>query len=132
MIRLKIETASAPTAIGPYSQAIAFGDLVFCSGQIPLDPVTGEMVGDGDVRLETHQVMKNLQAVLDAAGAGLERILKTTIYLVDLDDFAAVNEVYAEYFPGHAPPARATVQVAGLPRGARIEIECIAAVNPAD
>lgn len=130
MIRKKIETSRAPSAIGPYSQAISFGDLVFCSGQIPLDPETGELVGGGDIRAETHQVMKNLAAVLEASGGGLDRVVKTTIFLADLADFGVVNEIYAEYFPGEAPPARSTVEVAALPRGARVEIECIAALDP--
>lgn len=130
MIRKKIETSRAPSAIGPYSQAISFGDLVFCSGQIPLDPETGELVGGGDIRAETHQVMKNLSAVLEASGGALARVVKTTIFLADLADFGAVNEIYAEYFPGEAPPARSTVEVAALPRGARVEIECIAALEP--
>src|SRR5688572_842612 len=125
MPRRAISTESAPKAIGPYSQAIVAGHLIFCSGQIPLDPATGEMVGAGDVRAQAQQVMKNLQAVLEAAGSSLAQVAKTTIYLQDLADFGAVNEVYGGYFAA-APPARATVQVAGLPRGALIEIDCIA------
>jgi 2-iminobutanoate/2-iminopropanoate deaminase len=125
-----VETENAPKAIGPYSQAVVApaGKLVFCSGQIPLDPRTGEMAGAGDVRQETHQVMRNLEAVLKAAGASLASVVKTTIYLVDMGDFAAVNEAYGSYFPTR-PPARATVQVAALPRGAQVEIDAIAAAE---
>jgi 2-iminobutanoate/2-iminopropanoate deaminase len=122
--RTAVQTANAPKAIGPYSQAIRAGELVFCSGQIPLDPATGEMV-PGDVAAQTRQVMKNLEAVLRAAGADLAKVVKTTIFLVDLGDFARVNAAYAESFPS-APPARSTVQVAALPKGALVEIEAIA------
>jgi 2-iminobutanoate/2-iminopropanoate deaminase len=136
MPREAISTSQAPKAIGPYSQAIvargsgAGGGLgfVFCSGQIPLDPVTGEMVGAGDVRVQAERVLKNLEAVLVAAGASLEAVVKTTIFLADLQDFGAVNDVYARYFP-NVPPARSTVQAAGLPRGALIEIDAIAALG---
>lgn len=122
-----IETEGAPKAIGPYSQAVVTpaGRWVFCSGQIPLDPKTGQLVGGGDVRLETHQVIRNLEAVLRAAGTSLASVVKTTIYLTDMADFAAVNEVYGTYFSSRAP-ARATVQVAALPRGAHVEIDAIA------
>ncbi len=130
MPRQLISTTNAPKAIGPYSQAIATagGRTVFCSGQIPIEPTSGEMVGAGDIRAQTHRVMKNLQAVLEAAGASLDHVVKTTIFLTDLQDFANVNEVYAGYFKG-TPPARATVQVAGLPKGAQVEIEAIAVVE---
>ena len=117
----------APKAIGPYSQAIKAGNLLFCSGQIPLDPKTGEMVGAGDVRLQAKQVMANLAAVLKAGGSSFANVVKTTIYLKDLADFGAVNEIYGSHF-AEAPPARATVQVAGLPRGALVEIDAIAVV----
>ena len=110
-----ISTNEAPKAIGPYSQAIAVGDLVFCSGQIALDPQTGEIVGQGDVKAETHQVMLNLKAVLKAAGIKLSHAVKATIYLLDMSEFSEVNEVYASYFGGEIPPARATVAVAELP-----------------
>lgn len=125
-----VETTDAPKVIGPYSQAVVVSaeKLLFCSGQIPLDPRTGSLVGGGDVRQETHQVMRNLEAVLRAAGASLSAVVKTTIYLVDMAAFPAVNEVYASYFPA-CPPARATVQVAGLPRGAQVEIDAIAAAG---
>jgi 2-iminobutanoate/2-iminopropanoate deaminase len=122
-----IATPDAPRAIGPYSQAVAArpGRLVFCSGQIPIDPHSGEMVGAGDVKAETHRVMQNLRAVLVAAGTSLDAVVRATIYLTDLQSFALVNEVYGSYFTG-PPPARATVQVAGLPRGAQVEIDAIA------
>jgi 2-iminobutanoate/2-iminopropanoate deaminase len=125
-----IATTDAPKAIGPYAQAVAVsppGTLVFCSGQIPLDPQTGEVVGAGDIRAQTDRVMRNLAAVLTAAGASLAAVVKTTIYLTDLQEFAAVNEVYARYFL-ERPPARATVQVTGLPRGVQVEIDAIAVV----
>ena len=129
MPRQTISTPDAPKAIGPYAQAVsATGRLVFCSGQIPLDPVTGEIVGAGDVREQTERVMLNLAAVLRAAGASFAHVTKTTIFLTDLQDFAAVNEVYAKHV-GTTPPARATVQVAGLPRGVSVEIEAIAVVE---
>jgi len=119
-----IQTDAAPAAIGPYSQAVRAGDFVFCSGQIPLDPASGQVV-EGDVVAQTDQVMRNLGAVLRAAGAGFDRVVKTTIFLVDMGDFARVNETYAKYFEA-GPPARATVQVSGLPRGVRVEVEAIA------
>jgi 2-iminobutanoate/2-iminopropanoate deaminase len=123
-----ISTPDAPAAIGPYSQAVRFGDLVFVSGQIPLDPATGQMVGGDDVRAQTERVMDNLAAVLAAAGSSFDRVLKATIFLTDLGDFAAVNEVYGKRFAGD-PPARATVQVSALPRGAKVEIELVAAAG---
>jgi 2-iminobutanoate/2-iminopropanoate deaminase len=123
-----VATPAAPKAIGPYAQAVvAQGRLVFCSGQIPIDPATGELVGAGDIGAETHRVLKNLAAVLQAAGTSLATVVKTTVYLVNLGHFAAMNEIYASYFAEH-PPARATVQVAALPRGAQIEIDAIAVV----
>ena len=125
MERKAIATDGAPGAIGPYSQAIRAGDLLFCSGQIPLDPSSGEMVGQGDVRAQTRRVMDNLAAVLEAGGSSLARVVKCTIFLTDLGDFAAVNEEYARYFEGDAPPARACVQVSALPKGAEVEIEAI-------
>lgn len=121
-----ISTPEAPQAIGPYSQAVSFGDLVFCSGQVALDPSSGELVGDG-VGDQARRAMENLKAVLAAAGTDLDRILKTTIYLIDMNDFAEVNEVYGGFFSSD-PPARATIAVAGLPKGARVEIECLAAL----
>lgn len=121
-----IQTDDAPSAIGPYSQAIAFGELVFTSGQVALDPATGALV-PGDVVAQAHQVFKNLFAVLRAAGAAPETVLKCTVFLKDLGEFGRVNEVYASYFPGAAPPARACVEAARLPKDALIEIEAIAA-----
>ena len=119
-----VSTDKAPKAIGPYSQAVVAGDLVFVSGQVPLDPQTQQMV-QGDVRTQTERVMDNLAALLSAAGVGFANVVKASIFLVDLNDFAAVNEVYGKRFPS-APPARSTVQVAGLPKGARVEIDLIA------
>lgn len=119
-----ISTKEAPAAIGPYSQAVKVGDLVFVSGQIPLDPATGEMV-EGDIEAQTKRVMENLRAVLRAAGAGFEHVVRSTIYLTDLGDFAKVNAIYGSYFPSE-PPARATVQVAALPRGSKVEIDVVA------
>jgi 2-iminobutanoate/2-iminopropanoate deaminase len=117
-------TKDAPAAIGPYSQAVEAGGFVFCSGQIPLDPATGQLV-EGDVAAQTQRVMENLRAVLAAARLGCEHVVRTTIYLVDLADFPRVNEVYGQCFSLN-PPARATVQVAALPRGARVEIDAVA------
>lgn len=122
--RTVVKTEHAPGAIGPYSQAIVAGDLVFCSGQIPLDPQTGQLIS-GSVEDETRRVLDNLRAVLEAAGTSLDRIVKTTIFLADMNDFASVNTVYGSYFPGD-PPARSTVQVARLPRDVRVEIEAVA------
>ncbi|MCS6848508.1 MAG: RidA family protein [Anaerolineae bacterium] len=124
--RAIIHTDAAPKAIGPYSQAIVAGGLVFCSGQIPIDPATGELVAGG-VEEQTHRVLTNLKAVLEAAGSSLDRVLKTTVFLQNMGDFAAMNAVYATYF-SNDPPARSTVEVAKLPRNALVEIECIALV----
>ena len=123
-MRNVIQTPEAPAAIGPYSQAIAIGNLLFTSGQIPLDPKTQAMV-DGDIRAQTERVMENLAAVLAAGGCGFADVIKSTIFVVDLADFASVNEIYGKRFSS-APPARSTVQVAALPKGARVEIEMIA------
>jgi 2-iminobutanoate/2-iminopropanoate deaminase len=119
-----IHSDSAPRAIGPYSQAVRSGNLLFLSGQIPLDPATGQIV-EGDIRAQTRRVMDNLAAVLAASGLGFSQVVKATIYVIDLADYAAVNEVYGERF-NENPPARSTVQVAALPRGARVEIDLIA------
>jgi 2-iminobutanoate/2-iminopropanoate deaminase len=127
MTKQVITTADAPAAIGPYSQAIRVGNLVFTSGQIPLHPQTGDIVGETAAE-QARQVLQNLQAVLQAAGASLQQVVKTTIFLTDLSQFAAVNAVYAEFFPEN-PPARSTVQVAALPRGVQVEIEAIAIVE---
>jgi 2-iminobutanoate/2-iminopropanoate deaminase len=120
-----IATDAAPAAIGPYSQAVVAGGLVHCSGQIALDPRTGTLV-EGDVRAQTERALENLRHVLEAAGSSLERAVKCNVFLVDMADFPAMNEVYARYFNEAHPPARATVAVAQLPRGARVEIDCLA------
>ena len=119
-----VSSPRAPKAIGPYSQAISAGDFVFTSGQIPLDPQTQALV-TGDIRAQTERVMENLSAVLSAAGTGFAQVVKATIFVIDLNDFATVNEIYGKRFPQN-PPARSTVQVAALPKGARVEIELIA------
>lgn len=124
MQRERVTTAHAPGAIGPYSQAIISGSLLFASGQVALDPATGELVV-GDVRAQTRKALENLSAVLTAGGSSLGQIAKTTVFLTTMADFAAMNEVYAEFFQGD-PPARSTIAVAGLPRGAAVEIEAIA------
>ena len=129
MPKKSIETLAAPKAIGPYSQAIQAGGFVFVSGQIPLDPATGDLVS-GSVEEETARVLDNIRAILEAAGLGMGDVVKTTVYLADLGDFARVNKVYGRYFESE-PPARATVQVAALPRGARVEIEAVAAARSA-
>ena len=126
MTKSAIQTASAPAAIGPYSQAIKCGNLLFVSGQIPLDPANGELV-KGGIEAETRRVLENLRAILEAAGAGLGDVVKTTIFLKSMGDFARVNEIYGSYFkPPY--PARATVEVARLPRDVQVEIDCIANV----
>ena len=119
-----ISTANAPKAIGPYEQAIKVGEFVYASGQIPLDPKTGTVV-EGDITVQTRRVLENLKAVVEAAGSSLERVVKATVFLKNIDDFAAMNEVYAEYLD-QSKPARSTVAVADLPRGALIEIDLIA------
>jgi len=122
----QVSTAHAPAAIGPYSQAITHGGLVYCSGQIALDAETGALV-EGDVAAETHKVLQNLRAVLQAAQTDFDRVLKVTVFLSDMGDFAAVNKVYAEAF-GDTRPARACIQASALPKGVRVEIDCIAAL----
>ena len=122
-----ISTERAPKAVGPYSQAVSWGDLLFCSGQIPFDPETGVMV-EGDIGAQTERVMENLKAVLAAGGASLESVLKVTIYLADMSDFEKVNGVYGRYFE-KSPPARACVEVSALPKGARVEADAIAAIK---
>ncbi len=121
-----ISTPNAPAAIGPYSQAVRSGNLLFLSGQIPLDPATGQIIA-GDIAAQTERVLKNLAAILEAAGSGLNRVLKTTVYLKDLSEFGRMNEVYGKFF-GEKPPARATVEVARLPRDTAIEIDLVAEV----
>ena len=122
-----IATDGAPKAIGPYSQAIVHGNTVYCSGQIPLDPTTGQIV-EGGIAEQTVRVLENLKAVLDAAGSSMDRVLKTTVFLKDMGEFAPMNEVYDRYFHVN-PPARATVEAARLPRDVRVEIECAAALD---
>ena len=119
-------TAAAPAPVGPYSQAVKAGGVLYCSGQIALDPLTGAMVGAGDVEAETRQVLSNLKAVLEAGGSSPSQVLRTTVFLADLADFALVNGIYAEVFGQGVSPARACVEVAALPKGARVEIDCIA------
>jgi 2-iminobutanoate/2-iminopropanoate deaminase len=127
MERTKISTVHAPAAIGPYSQAIRSGQFVYTSGQIALDPATGQLTGD-DVQTQTHRVLQNLQAVLGNAGASLNTVIKTTVFLASMSDFQAMNAIYETYFTGVAP-ARSTVAVAELPRKALVEIECVALVE---
>jgi 2-iminobutanoate/2-iminopropanoate deaminase len=125
-MREAVATDDAPKAIGPYSQAVRAGSLLFLSGQIPLDPATGEMI-QGDIAAQTERVFRNLEAILHAAGATFDNVVRTTVYLADMNDFAAMNDVYGRYFSPPAP-ARATVQAARLPKDARVEIDLIAAV----
>jgi 2-iminobutanoate/2-iminopropanoate deaminase len=128
MKREIVSTGSAPKAVGPYSQGVKCGGFLFCSGQIPLDPETGALV-EGGIREQTERVLKNLRAVLVAGSAGMETVVKTTVYLMDMGEFQAMNEVYGSFFPGD-PPARVTVQVSKLPAGARVEIDAVALVRP--
>ena len=122
-------TQEAPAPVGPYNQAVIAGGWLYCSGQIPLDPSTGAMVGDGNVEAETRQVLSNLKAVLQEAGTDPSKVVRTTVFLVDLGDFQAVNAIYAEVFGDGVSPARACVQVAALPKGSKVEIDCIAWLN---
>jgi reactive intermediate/imine deaminase len=124
-----VVTAAAPAPVGPYNQAVKAAGLLFCSGQIALDPATGEMVGSGDVEAETRQVLANLQAVLAAAGCSPQQVVRTTVFLADLADFAKVNALYAEVFGAGVSPARACIQVAALPKGGRVEIDCMAVLG---
>ena len=121
-----IETQFAPRPVGPYNQAILVKNWLYCSGQIALDPATGEMIGNGNIEEETRQVLKNLIAVVEAAGGENVNVIRTTIYLTDLNDFAKVNQIYAETFDNKVSPARACVEVSNLPKGGKIEIDCIA------
>lgn len=127
MERNQISTTAAPAAIGPYNQAVRVGQFVYCSGQIPLDPATGSLI-EGDISAQTHRVLQNLQAVLESAHTSLANVVKTTVFLVHMSDFQAMNAVYASYFegPGRIAPARSTIAVAELPRQAQVEIECVA------
>lgn len=127
MLHKKVFTsAAAPAPIGPYSQALAAGGLLFVSGQVPIDPASGQLVA-GDIAAQTEQVLKNLVAILREAKMGPENVVKTTVFLTDMNDFARMNEVYARHFGGKEPPARSTVQVGALPKGASVEIDLIAA-----
>ena len=126
MRREPVKTSNAPAALGPYSQAIKVGEFVYTSGQVAIDPATGEFIG-GDIAEQTERVLKNVAAVLEAAGSNLDQVVKTLVFLADMNDFAAMNEVYGKYFRQNKP-ARATVQAARLPRDAKVEIECIAVV----
>ena len=127
-----VETQAAPAPVGPYNQAVKAGGMLFCSGQIPLDPASGTMVGGGDVEAETRQVLSNLKAVLTAAGCSPQQVVRTTVFLVDLADFAKVNAIYAETFGQGVEPARACVQVAALPKGAKVEICLLYTSDAAD
>jgi len=126
---MAVNTDAAPAPVGPYNQAVRAGKVLYCSGQIALDAASGVMVGAGDVEAETHQVLRNLQAVLKAAGTSPQRVVRTTVFLVDLADFARVNAIYAEVFGAGVSPARACVQVAALPKGAKVEIDAIAVLD---
>lgn len=129
MDRKVIKTESAPAPVGPYNQAIvASGSMMFVAGQIPLDPQTGQLVGGDDVAAQTEQAMTNLKAILAAGGATLDNVVKTSVFLKDMNDFAAMNAVYAQYFDEESAPARACVEVARLPKDVRVEVECIAVV----
>ena len=127
MRREPVKTSNAPAALGPYSQAIKVGEFVYTSGQVAIDPATGEFIG-GDIAEQTERVLKNVAAVLEAAGSNLDQVVKTLVFLADMNDFAAMNEVYRKFFTG-APPARSTVQAARLPKDARIEIEAVALIT---
>jgi reactive intermediate/imine deaminase len=129
MTNKRIETNRAPAAIGPYCQAVAAGEWVYCSGQLALDPDEAQLVGGGDIEAETRQVLKNLDAVLEEAGASRGDVVKATVYLADMAEFSKMNQVYSAFFEGLVPPARATVQVAALPKGAKVEIDFTARVG---
>jgi 2-iminobutanoate/2-iminopropanoate deaminase len=127
-MKTRIQTDHAPAALGPYSQAIVSGNLVYTAGQTPIDPATGKLI-DGTIEEQTHRVLQNIKSVLDAAGSSLAKVVKTTVFLTSMSDFAAMNGIYAQYFNTDAPPARSTIQVAGLPLGAMIEIETVAILD---
>ena len=127
MRREPVKTSNAPAALGPYSQAIKVGEFVYTSGQVAIDPATGELI-DGGIAEQTERVLKNVAAVLEAAGSSLDQVVKTLVFLSDMNDFAAMNEVYGKFFTG-APPARSTVQAARLPKDALIEIEAVAVIT---
>ena len=128
VLRQSINTDNAPAAIGPYAQANRIGNLIFTSGQIPLDPATGALTGN-NIEEQTERALENLKAVLEAAGTGLESVVKTTVFIADMGDFARMNEVYARFFTGAMLPSRSAVQVAALPKGALVEIEAVASIN---
>lgn len=125
--KIVISTTEAPSAIGPYSQAIRAGDLLFVSGQIAIDPATGKLIEDGSIKAQTQRVLENLVAIVRAAGGSVENVVRTTVFLRDMNDFAEMNSVYAEFFKS-APPSRSTVQAARLPRDVSVEIDCIAVI----
>ena len=127
-MKTRIQTDHAPAALGPYSQAIVTGNMVYTAGQTPIDPATGKLI-DGTIEEQTHRVLQNIKSVLEAAGSSLAKVVKTTVFLTSMSDFAAMNAVYAQYFNTDAPPARSTIQVAGLPLGAMIEIETVAILD---
>ncbi|MEP6774375.1 MAG: RidA family protein [Chloroflexota bacterium] len=127
-MKTRIQTDHAPAALGPYSQAIVTGNMVYTAGQTPIDPTTGKLI-DGTIEEQTHRVLQNIKSVLDAAGSSLAKVVKTTVFLTSMSDFAAMNGIYAQYFNTDAPPARSTIQVAGLPLGAMIEIETVAILD---
>jgi 2-iminobutanoate/2-iminopropanoate deaminase len=124
----RVETGNAPAAIGPYSQGMKIGNLVFTAGQVGLDPRTGALI-EGGIAEQARRVLDNISAILEAAGSSLENAVKTTVFLTDMTNFAAMNEVYKQYFSNDSPPARTTIQVAALPLGAMVEMECVAALN---
>lgn len=127
-MKTRIQTDHAPAALGPYSQAIVTGNMVYTAGQTPIDPATGKLI-DGTIEEQTHRVLQNIKSVLEAAGSSLAKVVKTTVFLTSMSDFAAMNGIYAQYFNTDAPPARSTIQVAGLPLGAMIEIETVAILD---
>jgi 2-iminobutanoate/2-iminopropanoate deaminase len=127
-MKTRIQTDHAPAALGPYSQAIVTGNMVYTAGQTPIDPATGKLIV-GTIEEQTHRVLQNIKSVLEAAGSSLAKVVKTTVFLTSMSDFAAMNGVYAQYFNTDAPPARSTIQVAGLPLGAMIEIETVAILD---
>lgn len=127
-MKTRIRTDHAPASIGPYSQAIVTGNTVYTAGQTPIDPATGKLI-EGTIEEQTHRVLQNIKSVLEASGSSLDKVVKSTVFLSAMSDFAAMNAVYAQYFNTDAPPARSTVQVAGLPLGAKVEIETIATLD---
>ena len=127
-MKTRIQTDQAPATLGPYSQAIVTGNMVYTAGQTPIDPATGKLI-EGTIEEQTHRVLQNIKSVLEAAGSSLAKVVKTTVFLTSMSDFAAMNGIYAQYFNTDAPPARSTIQVAGLPLGAMIEIETVAILD---